>query len=96
VDSGSILGVSALRPSFLDHLSATHAGEAEAGHGTGRVGVWRTMHILTLRYKFEDDVDDDPDEDDDFNEDDEGDDEGEDEDDEEEETWQVSEMTPFR
>ena len=45
-------------------------------------------HVLTLRYKFQDDVDDDVDEDDEFDE--------FDEDDEQEETWQVSQRTAFR
>jgi hypothetical protein len=97
VDAGSVLGLPDMRPSFLDDVSATKEGRAEAaGHACG-VGNGLTVRVLTLRYKLDEDDDDpdaDPDDDDDFDQDfDEDDDEESDE--EEPETWQVSKAIPF-
>jgi hypothetical protein len=88
VDTGSILGVPALRPSFLVHVSAAESRETEAG----RTDVMKRLDLSPVMNHFflqDDDLDDDPDEDDDLDEDDDDDDD-EDEDDEDVETWQVA------
>jgi hypothetical protein len=81
VDTGSILGLSEVRPAFLVDLSTAEPREGETGHIRGG---------LMTPFRLDDDEDEDED-DDDFNEkDDDGDDEDEDDDEEEEEeTWQV-------
>ena len=88
MDTGSILGVPALRPSFLDHVSAA-CSKGKARNRTAVLGDRPEMNLLTLDYKCDDDPDEDPDEDDEFGEDDEENDD-DDEDEEDIETWQVS------
>jgi len=85
VDPGSVLGVSALRSSFLDDLPAAQAREYKTGCRNSRL---LAMHPFCL-----DDIDEDADDDDGFYEEEEGDDEDDEDDedeDEDEETWQVS------
>ena len=82
-----------MRPSFLDHVSASR-GETQACDRARIV----TPDVFTSHYSLDDlddDPDADPDEDDDVDEDDEDGDE-DDDDDEEQETWQVTEGVPFR
>ena len=94
MDAGSILGMSAVRPPFLDDVSAAQSRESEARDGAGFVTNGdNSMSALTLRYRTEDEPDDDDldDEDEDeFQEGEEDGDEDDDEDEEEEETWQVA------
>ena len=80
VDTRPVLGLSDLRPTFLDHVPAAGPAETQAGHGADQM----------IRFHPDDDSGD-VDFDDDFDEDDD-DGEGDDEEDEEEdvETWQVS------
>ena len=80
MDTRPVLGLSDLRPAFLDHVPAAGPAETQAGHGADHM----------RRCRPDDDVDDDF-EDDDFDEDDD-DREGDDDeaDDEDVETWQVS------
>ena len=88
VDAGSILGVSALRPPLLVHVSAA---EGETGGGPGLTNV--RQGILMTRIELDDDDDDlDEDEDDFDDEDESGDEEDDDDEDEEDdgETWQVA------
>jgi hypothetical protein len=89
MDTGPVLGVSEMRPSFLEHVPAAESRQAEACRGARLVTIRdkNDFHILPLH--VQDDPDDyDEDEDDDVDEDD--DEESDDEDDdEEEETWQV-------
>jgi hypothetical protein len=84
VDTRPVLGLSDLRPAFLDHVPAAGPAETQAGHGAD--------HMIRVHPDddsgdddFDDDFDEDEDEDDDDGE-------GDDEEDEEEdvETWQVS------
>ena len=81
MDTRPVLGLSEMRPAFLDHLSAARPAQTQAGHGTDDM----------IRLSPDDDADDDFDDDDDFDEDDD-DREGDDDeaDDEDVETWQVS------
>jgi hypothetical protein len=95
MDPGSILGLSALRPSLLVNVSSAESREGQACLGvqlmTHRPLVLAAREFLTNIFRIDDDVDDDVDDDDDFGDDDDEDDEDEDEgDDEEPETWQVS------
>ena len=94
-------------PSFLDDVSAAEACRRACGSSRSRnstcAGAGRRArvisHEMSRRYVLEHPVEDPEDEDDDFDEDDDGeDDEDEDEDEEEEEveTWQVSDLRPFR
>jgi len=95
VDTGSILGVQQLRPSFLDYLSAAESRQTEADNGER---VVTTVDNCDTNYVLDDDEDDvdDEDDDEDFDEDDGGDeDDEEDDDEEEEETWQVSQSGRF-
>ncbi len=97
----SILGVPALRTSFLDDVSATEAGRGarcrvHARGGAIRQAPRRTGRIL-MSHLWLDDGDEDPDDDDDagFYEDDDADEDNDDEDGDDEdedddvETWQV-------
>jgi len=95
VDAGSVLGLPALRPSLLVHLSTAESGESEGGHRAFVVTKIDNPEPLMTRFDLDDDLDDEPDEDeDDFDEDDEGEDGDEEADeDEETETWQVSAVT---
>jgi hypothetical protein len=87
VDTRSVLGVRAMRPTFLDNVPASR--EAQTCRARREAGGCRIMtNDLALDDEGDDDLDDD---DDDFFDTDEDDDEdGEDDDDEEDvETWQV-------
>jgi hypothetical protein len=98
MDTGSILGLSTLRPSFLDDVSSAQTRHGQADRISGLIKNWiSTYRIRMSRYLLDDDID--PDEDD-FDEDDDEDSEDDDEDDGEEdddtETWQVSARRAFR
>ena len=93
-----------MRPSFLDNVSAAEARRragrcSRSRHGAGaRAGrrVIVVRHEMSCRYVLEYPVEDpDEDEDDDSDETDEDEDD-EDGDEEEVETWQVSDLRPFR
>src|SRR5205823_3107163 len=90
LDPGSVLGMPALRPSFLDDLPAAQTREYQTRRGNSLVIAMRPYSL--------DDIDEDVDDDDGFYEDQEGDDDEDDEDDEDEdeETWQVSATRPLR
>ena len=75
LDTRPVLGLSALRPPFLDDVSPTQPRKAGAGR-------------LVVRMQ-EDEPDEEPDDDRFYEDPDEDDDSDEDDDDEEEETWQV-------
>ena len=105
LDSRSILGLQHLRPSFLDDVSAAEAGRRAGGRPRSRRSspgaragrrARVISHEMSRRYVLEHPVDDpdDPD-DDDLDEDEDGEDD-EDADEEEVETWQVSNVRPFR
>jgi hypothetical protein len=83
VDAGSILGLSAVRPPFLDHLPAAQAREYQTPCNRNVM----TIHPFSL-----DDIDEDVDDDDGFYEEEEGDEDEDDDEDEDEdvETWQVA------
>ena len=100
-----------MRPSFLDDVSAAEACRRACGSSRSRnstsAGAGRRArvisHEMSRRYVLEHPVEDPEDDDDDFDEDDDNkddeedeDDEDEDEDEEEVETWQVSDLRPFR
>src|SRR5262245_51941748 len=98
VDARSILGVPAVRSTFLDDVSAAEPGESEARRRTRAVVVATRHrdnprqvghnHAMT-RYQLDEDFDEDIDEDDeDLDED--GDEDEEEDDEEDVETWQVS------
>jgi hypothetical protein len=95
VGTRSVLGVRAVRPTFLDNVPAS--GEAQTCRARREAGG---CHIMTNDLALDDDSDDDLDDDeDDFSDTDEDDDEDADDDDEEDdvETWQVhSFRTDFR
>jgi hypothetical protein len=95
VDAGPVLGVSALRPAFLDDVSPAQSRQGQARHRASLVKDSPTVNLATFEDKLDDDLEDDPDEDDEFDDDDDGDEEDE-EDDEDVETWQVSKPIPFR
>ena len=93
-----------MRPSFLDDVSAAEA--SPRGRSRSSRGAYTYIcagrrarvisHEMSRHYVLEhpvDDPDDEDDDDDDFDEDDEDD---EDADEEEVETWQVSDLRPFR
>jgi hypothetical protein len=84
VDARSILGVSAVRTAFLDHVSAPNSAQGQAGHGAD----FMISRFTISRFTLEDDPDEDLDDEDDVDEDEDEDDE-EDDDEEEIETWQV-------
>jgi hypothetical protein len=85
VDAGSILGVPAVRPAFLDDLSAARPAEAESRRGADDMTTYDPAHDYSeetparLAGDEEDDVDDDLEDDED----------DEDENPEDPETWQV-------
>ena len=95
-----------MRPSFLDDVSAAEACRRAFGSSRARIstcnGAGRRArvisHEMSRRYVLEHPVEDPEDDDDDFDEDDDGEDDEDDEDDDEEEveTWQVSDLRPFR
>ena len=87
MDTRSVLGVPALRASFLDDLPAPEPREAKTCNGAG---------VVRRPLRLDDDDLDDEDDDDDFDDDDDESDEGDDEDDEEPETWQVLRPGEFR
>ena len=89
MDTGSILGVQPLRPSFLDDVSAAEPRQTKNDH---RVRVVTTRD--NLRRLFLEDDDDVEDEDDDLDDEEEDEDE-EDDEDEDIETWQVSPQRSF-
>ena len=94
--SGTVLGVSAVRPSFLVDVPAADSRKGE-GRRRARlvVTILDNLAIDALRFVLEDAPDDDDydDEDADFEDDDEDEDaDDEDEDDEDVETWQVSNL----
>jgi hypothetical protein len=98
MDTGSVLGLPAVRTSLLDDISAAEARRAEAG-GRARIMSDHTS-AKRLAYSLDDEDDEDigdPDDDDDFDtDDDDDDDEDDEEDDDDVETWQVSRTaTPF-
>ena len=97
MDAGSILGVSELRPSLLDHVSAAESRETQTGNAAGGARAVTIGDNLCVRMnvtRLEDDIDDDlDDEDDDFYDDDDEEDDDEDDEDDDEETWQVSKRT---
>jgi hypothetical protein len=94
VDARSILGVSAMRASFLDHVSAAEATRAAANARESDLRLTQSDSMASYRLDDDDDLEDD----DSFYEEDDADDEDdaedEDEDDEEDdddiEPWQVS------
>ena len=93
-----------MRPSFLDDVPAAEArGGSGAASSRGRAGGTRSSrrtsvisHEMSRRYVLEHPVDDPDDEDDDDVDDEDEDDDDEDDDEEEPETWQVSDLRPFR
>ena len=93
-----------MRPSLLDDVSSAEARRGPLGNPgrpcSGRRRAGRRAraigHAMSRGYVLEHPVDDpDDDDDDDFDEDDDGEDD-EDSDEEETETWQVSDLRPFR
>jgi hypothetical protein len=96
VDTRPVLGVSALRPTFLDDVPATQPRQSQTRDGDGLV---TSSDRFDHKIEIQDDVDDEEDEDDDINEDDDDggdDDDDDDEDDEDIETWQVSDSGASR
>ena len=101
MDSRPVLGLQQLRPSFLDDISAAETRRCcrrtcccSRCAGTHRAqGI---SHEMSRRYVLEYPVDDPDDEDDDDGDDEDEDDDDEDDDEEETETWQVSDLRPFR
>jgi hypothetical protein len=95
VDTGSILGLSALRPSLLVDVSAAEPREDQACIGAQLMTDRRVvLQPPASHYRVDDDIDDDVDDDDEFgDEDEDSDEEDEEGDDEETETWQVSPVT---
>jgi hypothetical protein len=97
VDTGSILGLSAVRPSLLVNVPA-----AESRKDQACLGAQLMTHspfvvpILASLLRVDDDIDDDVDDDDEFGDDDEDPDEEDEDGDEETETWQVSSAIRFR
>jgi hypothetical protein len=93
VGTGSILGLSALRPSFLVDVPG-----AEPRKDQARLGAQLMMHsqldprLFTNLFRLDDELDEDVDDDDEFGDDDDdsSEDDEEDDDEEETETWQVS------
>ena len=91
-----------MRPPFLDDVPAAEAcgGTASSrGGATGTRSSSRTSvisHEMSRPYVLEYPVDDPDDEDDDDVDDEDEDDDDEDDDEEETETWQVSNLRPFR
>jgi hypothetical protein len=106
MDTGPVLGLSPLRPTFLDDLSSAESGESQAGPGAHIVTpVHRSGQRVTPVFDLDDDLDDDLDEDEEEDEEDgqkdeeEEDEEEEDEDEgdeDEPETWQVVPLTSLR
>jgi hypothetical protein len=103
VDTGSILGLSALRPSLLVDVPAAKPRKSQACLGAQLMTHRHLVsQLLTNPFRVDADLDDDDDVDDDdddeFGDDDDSDEEGEGEEDndEETETWQVSSATGFR
>jgi hypothetical protein len=92
VGTGSILGLSALRPSFLVNVPATESRKGQACLGAQLMtNSHLVLQFLTNIFRADDDVDEDVDDDDEFGDDDDESDEDEEEgDDEETETWQVT------
>jgi hypothetical protein len=90
VDTRSVLGLSTLWATLLDHLSATQPRESETGNGA-RVTIPDCARWPLPSYSLQDEPDYSPDEDDDEDDEDEDDPHDEDEDDEDGdvETWQV-------
>jgi hypothetical protein len=93
VDARSVLGLPAVRPAFLDHISPARPAEAETRRGTDPMTAAAPHeHPHPPAAWFDDEIDDDIDDefDDDFDDEDEAaeDDDGDD-DEEEPETWQV-------
>jgi len=92
VDARSILGLSALRPSFLDDLPSAQSRQSQ----TRRVHLViftasSSTPFAPLRLQIDDDFDDDVEDDDDLDaEQDDEDEDDEDEDDDDVETWQVA------
>jgi hypothetical protein len=88
MDAGSILGVPAMWPPLLVHVSSPQPGEAQAGGGVALVtSTGRQVDPRRLDGEF--DEDDESEEEDDLEDDLESDDTEDDEDDEEVETWRV-------
>jgi hypothetical protein len=92
VDTGSILGLSAVWPSLLVNLPAAESRKNQAFLGAQLMTQSAfVVPLLTSLLRVDDDIDDDVDDDDDeFGDDDEDPDEEDEEGDEETETWQVS------
>jgi len=89
VDAGSVLGVSALRPAFLDDVSAAEPRQSETRR-RARIVTIRDIHDCGSRaVRLQDDFEDFDEDDDDFDNDDEDADEDAEDDEEDEETWQV-------
>ena len=90
MDTRSVLGVPALRSTFLDHVPAPKPREGEACNGPRRMTHIYGAQSFVSSYVLQDDPDDLPDDDDD-EDDPHDDDEDEDEegDGEDVETWQV-------
>ena len=97
MDPGSVLGMPALRASFLDDVSTPQKRQAEAGNGTCFV-IANTPFVWSARaFELQDDPDYVPDDEDDDDEMDDEDDDDADEDegdDDDVETWQVGGLTP--
>ncbi len=105
MDARSVLGVSALRPPFLDDVPAAQSREGEADDRDSLVTNSDNTALLTApdprtdsidEIEIQDDIDDEEDDDEDVDEDDDDDDEDEDEDEEDVETWQVSDSGASR
>ena len=95
VEAGSVLGVSEMRPAFLDNVSAARETETCGTREAGRGRV--VIHPVTIAIRVDDEIDEDLDDDeDDFADTDDDDDRDEDEDDDEDdvETWQVHTASP--
>ena len=99
MDARPVLGVSALRPPFLDDVPAAQPRQSQAGaRDTIVTNSDNARCHFTIRFRLDDeneiddddDYDDDDDEDIDDDEDTEDDDDENDDDDEDVETWQVS------
>lgn len=93
MDTRSVLGMPAVRPAFLDDLSAAQPRQGEARGGSRLVTTPFCTAWSIRSFRLQDDPDYIPDDEDDDEDDPQDDDDDEDEDDDEEvETWQVGEV----
>lgn len=99
MDARSILGLRTMRPSLLDDVSAAEArlsaGSRAETRDRTRLVTDRDIPSSPMRRYVLDDDEEDEDDDEDRDSDDDDEEDGDDEEEETEETWQVSEPTPF-